>query len=56
MAHGKRETRTLKDFAIQAKENYSNLCNSAALLILEDVAIIRLPFYKEIKQGHFSNT
>lgn len=52
---GKRGTRTLKDFAIQVKENYSNLCNFAALLILEDVVITRLPFCKEIKQGHFSN-
>ena len=37
----------MKDFAIQAKENYSS--NFAALLILEDVAIIRLLFYTEIK-------
>lgn len=53
---GKKETRTLKDFAIQAEENYSDLRNFAALLILEDVAIIRLPFHKEMTQGHFGNT
>lgn len=53
---GKRATRTLKNFALRAKENYFDTCNFAAWLILGAVAIIGLPFYKEIKRGHSSNT
>lgn len=50
MTKKKKEPRTLKGFSVQAKENYSNLCNFAALLILEDVAIIRFPFMRKLNK------
>lgn len=50
-----KKTRALRDSAVQAEENGSNMCNFVALLLL-GVAIIRYPVQEEIKQGHFSNT